>query len=94
MYVYVLCVYTHTHTHTHTHTFTLTYAYAHTNIHTGTGAGNAGGDIDDMLNSRDNAGESVLSPLSNASDTEWNIPDLNLIFRPPKFLMEVSFAIE
>jgi hypothetical protein len=49
--------------------------------------GNAGGDIDDMLNSRENAGESVLSPI-NASETEWNIPDLNLIFRPPKFLME------
>jgi len=49
--------------------------------------GNAGGDIDDMLNSRENDGESVLSPIA-ALDTEWNIPDLNLIFRPPKFLME------
>eukprot|EP00277_Geminigera_cryophila_P003922 CAMPEP_0179431410 /NCGR_PEP_ID=MMETSP0799-20121207/16305_1 /TAXON_ID=46947 /ORGANISM="Geminigera cryophila, Strain CCMP2564" /LENGTH=628 /DNA_ID=CAMNT_0021208323 /DNA_START=186 /DNA_END=2073 /DNA_ORIENTATION=+ len=51
--------------------------------------GNAGGDIDDMLNSRENAGECVLSPSLDADqDTEWNIPDLNLIFRPPKFLME------
>jgi hypothetical protein len=47
--------------------------------------GNAGGDIDDLLNSRETAGESVLCPFD---DTGWNIPDLNLIFRPPKFLME------
>lgn len=48
---------------------------------------NAGGDIDDMLNHRESAGESVLSPM-NALETEWNVPDLNLIFRPPKILME------
>ena len=53
----------------------------------GPGGCNAGGDIDDMLNHRETAGESVLSP-ANALETEWNIPDLNLIFRPPKILME------
>ena len=49
--------------------------------------GNAGGDIDDMLGARETAGESVLTDQHDGND-EWNIPDLSLIFRPPKFLME------
>ena len=40
-----------------------------------------------MLNSRYEAGASVLG---TELENEWNIPDLNLIFKPPKFLTELS----
>jgi hypothetical protein len=45
------------------------------------------GDIDNMLNSRYEAGASVLG---TELENEWNIPDLSLIFKPPKFLTELS----
>mmetsp|Transcript_31608 Transcript_31608/g.49516 ORF Transcript_31608/g.49516 Transcript_31608/m.49516 type:complete len:408 (+) Transcript_31608:76-1299(+) len=44
-------------------------------------------DIDQILKAREDAGEAVLAP-SACMETEWSVPDLTLIFRPPKSLMD------